>query len=406
MQTNRLTFIVPGLIDPVPYLDQLPAQELPDLPVFSTLLSRAKCFIPDSPDDSDNSYYACLMKEFGVQNLLPQFSPDSPLQPLPIASICYCYDTADLSDNEKILDIASGSQLKEQWIMRVDPCFMAPDRDQLVMAEMPNLDISLAEAQQLVDAINHFFLNIEEENFWTLRAVSPERWYIVSEKPIRLQSVPPEKVLGQSVKPFLFNKKSADGEFSSAQDSSHWLNLFHEFQMILHQSPVNKQRTEQGKLPVNSLWFWGAGQVLDCSALIQDLSQELTKESTQEQTQSLTTVYTDDVFVKGLAHLKKQTICSLPDKYQPFANKEGERAIYIINDFMRAINNKDIFSWVGLLQQFESHYLIPLIKELKTGKIAEIEFVSPSGKRLLLTKKLFHRWWRKKEPYFKLLSNS
>jgi hypothetical protein len=30
--------------------------------------------------------------------------------------------------------------------------------------------------------------------------------------------------------------------------------------MFMHQHPVNEQRRQQGKLPINSLWAWGAGE--------------------------------------------------------------------------------------------------------------------------------------------------
>ena len=35
--------------------------------------------------------------------------------------------------------------------------------------------------------------------------------------------------------------------------------LVGELQLLLHQAPMNRQREEQGRLPVNSIWFWGGG---------------------------------------------------------------------------------------------------------------------------------------------------
>jgi hypothetical protein len=37
--------------------------------------------------------------------------------------------------------------------------------------------------------------------------------------------------------------------------------LVGELQLLLHQAPMNRQREEQGRLPVNSIWFWGGGRV-------------------------------------------------------------------------------------------------------------------------------------------------
>ncbi|MDX2506300.1 MAG: hypothetical protein QNL62_17725 [Gammaproteobacteria bacterium] len=386
MQTNRLTFIVPGLLDPVPYLDQLPVQELPELAIFSTLLSRGKHSIPESPDYDYNNYYTCLLKEFALHDL--PGSDKSSSNPLSVASICYFYDSVNLPESENINSNPDFiTQLKNKWIMRVDPCFMAPDRDQLVLAEIQNLDISMAEARQLVAEINDFFQDYAEETFWTLQAVTPERWYIVSDKPIHIQTVPPENVVGQSVKRFLFTADKLAGG-----DSRHWLHLFNEFQMILHQSPLNRQRTEQGKLPVNSLWFWGAGEAIDFSALSKGSRQTAN-------------VYADNVFAKGLARLKNYRNMKVPDRYQPVSANNDQQSMYIISDFFHAIQNKDIFSWVGLLTQFESHFLMPLVADIKSGRIAEVNFISPSGKRLLLTRRLLNRWWRKKIPFQHFLSN-
>lgn len=38
-----------------------------------------------------------------------------------------------------------------------------------------------------------------------------------------------------------------------------WRHLFNEAQVALHAHPVNAARIAAGKLPVNALWFWGAG---------------------------------------------------------------------------------------------------------------------------------------------------
>ncbi|MFT5225897.1 MAG: hypothetical protein ACI8XX_001649 [Polaribacter sp.] len=39
-----------------------------------------------------------------------------------------------------------------------------------------------------------------------------------------------------------------------------WYKLMNEMQMFMHQHPVNQNRLTTGLLPINSLWFWGAGE--------------------------------------------------------------------------------------------------------------------------------------------------
>ncbi len=35
--------------------------------------------------------------------------------------------------------------------------------------------------------------------------------------------------------------------------------LVGELQLLLHEAPLNQQREQQGRVPVNSIWFWGGG---------------------------------------------------------------------------------------------------------------------------------------------------
>ncbi|MFT4606912.1 MAG: hypothetical protein ACI9YO_002983 [Gammaproteobacteria bacterium] len=41
-----------------------------------------------------------------------------------------------------------------------------------------------------------------------------------------------------------------------------WYKLMNEMQMFMHQHPINQNRLTTGLLPINSLWFWGAGEKL------------------------------------------------------------------------------------------------------------------------------------------------
>ncbi|MCU7836829.1 MAG: hypothetical protein KZQ83_16460 [gamma proteobacterium symbiont of Taylorina sp.] len=358
MSDKQVSLIVPDLFDPVPDLKQLPASELPELTAFSTLLSRGtltKKIIPY------NDYYSCLFNELG-------YSHQNNATQLPIAGFSYLFDIKTSTTKHCLK--------KNVWIMRADPCFMAPDRDQLLLAET-KISISQDEAEQLVSEINQFYQDIAEEYFWQLVFISPQRWYIVSDKAINLHSTAPEKVLMQPLKSFLY----------SGEDSQHWINLSNEFQMILHQSSVNKERQKQGKIPVNSIWFWGAGESIDNIDNVQN-----------EQSNVL--IYTDNIIAKGLCQLNHYSYADLSGGY---LLSEQQHVIYIIDDFMQAAQNRDIFSRVGLLQQFEKQYLEPLLKDIKSGKITEVQLISPTGKRLLFTKKLIKRWWKRIKPYHTFL---
>jgi len=384
-----LKLIVPDLIEPVPYLSELPAKELPELPLFSKMLSRGhflntKLLNPVPLETEHNQFYSCLIKELSDQKY-----PDS----IPIASLSLLSDLSQ-QQNRHEPNFLTAEQLKDKWIMRADPCYLVADRDQLVLAKMGSFDISLDEAKQFENEINEFFSQFDEDQFWKLKVVSPESWYIISDRPIRIQSIPPENALGQPIKSFLFNHGVENSKISNNEDTGHWLNLFNEIQMILHQSDVNKKRKLEKKIPINSLWFWGGGAGIDIN--LNHLGDR-----------SKTLVYSEHSFAKSLCQLNQQKCYPLSEKFElPSSVGEADKIIYVIDDFSRAIKNKDIFSWVGLLVQFEENYLTALLEEIKKGKLSQIEIVSPSGKKLLISKGHLRRWWKKKLKFHEFLSTA
>ncbi len=56
-------------------------------------------------------------------------------------------------------------------------------------------------------------------------------------------------VLGKPANPFI----------QQSRDNLRWYKLLNEIQMFMHQHPVNQERVRSGRLPANSLWFWGGG---------------------------------------------------------------------------------------------------------------------------------------------------
>jgi hypothetical protein len=57
-------------------------------------------------------------------------------------------------------------------------------------------------------------------------------------------------VLGKTANPFI----------EQSRQNLPWYKLLNEMQMFMHQHEVNQQRIQHGLVPINSLWFWGAGR--------------------------------------------------------------------------------------------------------------------------------------------------
>ena len=65
-----------------------------------------------------------------------------------------------------------------------------------------------------------------------------------------MKSTPPHDISGKGIREYLPN---GDGAELIIQIINH-------SQMVLHDHPVNKKRTEAGNLPANSVWLWGHGK--------------------------------------------------------------------------------------------------------------------------------------------------
>src|SRR3546814_1648462 len=50
---------------------------------------------------------------------------------------------------------------------------------------------------------------------------------------------------------------------AGGSEGRRWRVLLGEAQVVLHNHPRNARRAEQGRPPVNSLWFWGGGVLPD-----------------------------------------------------------------------------------------------------------------------------------------------
>lgn len=364
LSAETLTLLVPGLLDGVAHLDRVPAQELPDLACFSCLLSRGKLRYFDKRD-----YYSYLFDYFSID---PQHS-EFPA----VAPVDYFYQHYPQGYS---LQDQAGGVIERRWVMRADPCFMTPDRDQLVLLESDKIDLSYHEATQLIADINNFFQPFAEENFWQLELSpeisSPLSWFISSTQPMNIYSQPTSRVKGHSIKPFLL----------TGENQSSWLKLFNEIQMVLHQSEVNRQRRLQGKLPVNSVWFWGAGQFI------------APFDKTSENNENI--VFSNDPVVKGLSQLAHYKLHELPHNADElFIKTNMGCAVVVMDHLIESVREADVYAWIDLMKQFEKEWLEPIFSALKSGQLNQLILLSPTGIELKVTRRHLNHWWKRIQRY-------
>ncbi len=134
----------------------------------------------------------------------------------------------------------------QQAAICADPCYLHPDQTRLRLFAQA-IDLSMSEAEILANSLHGLFA----EHKAKLHIDSPMHWTLsLAELPqLECQALPDME--GQPVDPMIM---------LNGRDKAQWLALWNSVQMTLFEHPVNQKRQAEGKLPVNSLWFWGLGQ--------------------------------------------------------------------------------------------------------------------------------------------------
>jgi hypothetical protein len=135
------------------------------------------------------------------------------------------------------------------WL-RADPAHVRADMASARMLACGDLGLTVAEAETLVASLRVLF---GDEGF-PISAPVPSRWYLMLPAQSRLPAfAAPQDVLGDDL----------HAHMPAGDDGRRWRRLLNEAQVILHNHPLNARRIAAGRLPVNSLWFWGAGTLPD-----------------------------------------------------------------------------------------------------------------------------------------------
>lgn len=143
----------------------------------------------------------------------------------------------------------AGDAAGQAWL-RADPAFVRPDMTGARVMAIGELGLSRAEADALLAELRPLF----GDAGFALSAPDPARWYLSLPAGAALPAFsPPEAVLGDDL--FLHLPEGPEGR--------RWRALLNEAQVLLHHHPVNAARIAAGRVPANSLCFWGAGRLPD-----------------------------------------------------------------------------------------------------------------------------------------------
>jgi len=302
--------------------------EWPSMPALQALLSKGR----RDALASDNTAYLFDLFQLAVETTGDQ----------PVASL------SALGDG---LDVANG------WWLRADPVHMVADRDQLYLSACSALGVTQAESDEVIAELNQLYA----EDGWQFVAATPQRWYLRLPQSLVMRTVSTEKAMGRRVGEVL----------PQGADALIWQRSMTEIQMLLHSSPVNTQRSEQGLLAINSLWFWGGGAL-----------PEVMGESHWSH------VVADDPLALGLARLHGLKV-SDPAETSLASVVGEEQVLWQTNIESLARSEKGLFE--------------PLFNMLRSGEVSELVIALPGIGSWHIDRAALRRWWCRRKPLSSLL---
>lgn len=258
--------------------------------------------------------------------------------------------------------VADMGVIDREWWIRADPVYLEAGRDSLVMRA--GLGLSPEEARQLVKELNESLV----QDGWLLKAPHPDRWYLKPPSAASITTTSLAAANGRNVRPLL----------PLGPDHKTWHTRLNELQILLHTSPVNVARASRGLVPVNSVWFWGGGQ----------LPQPGPVEWVQ--------VVSGDPLSLGLARLTSVPCSPVPDEASAMKLQSVSGAQLLVLRLPAPIlSQDDAEAWLAAAQTLVEGQLASLLAAVHTGELNALTLVSDVGPQFRYCRA--HRWrfWRR-----------
>ena len=336
---NSLTLLVPGLFG-FPADPSLAPPETPvRAPALETLLARADP-LPRQAGDYEAEAFAL----FGIAA-----ADDADL---PVAAVTRALDLG-------VID--------KGWWLRADPVHLRAERDRLVLFDTQAVPLRQEEAERLAAEVGEAY----SADGWLLKAPRPGRWYLKPPGVPRIRTTPLPQVVGKDIHPHL----------PQGKDGMAWHTVLNEVQILLHTAAVNTEREGRGELPINSLWFWGGGQLPSMAAV--------------EWVQ----VHSEEPVSLALARL-----CEVPSGACPPGFSDWQRAaqhagahLVVFDQARAAVQYGDRDHWRAFVERFEREWMAPLLRALKARELRNVTLYA-DGRAFRLDAAHLRRWWRRRRP--------
>lgn len=258
----------------------------------------------------------------------------------------------------------------DYWL-RADPVHLRIEQNHILLADSQMFQISIKEANQLADIFNQHF----KKDGLVFLPLGPDRWYVRIKKTpdIRLHTL--NQIAGTNINNFL----------PTGDDKTVWHNRFNEIQMLLHEHPINQARQARGELVINSLWFWGGGNM------------------PQSIISPYTHIWSNDLLPRALAEISNTQYANLRNDAKAWQeNAEYGNHLIVLDALWRNTQYNNVYGWREDLKAYEQNWFAPFYIALKKGQISQLTLTAieeDTNKEFTINRKNLWKFWNLSKPF-------
>ena len=267
------------------------------------------------------------------------------------------------------------------WVC-ADPVHLRFQQDRLILADSGTFGIELDEAQVLADELNRHFPDIGR-----FHIAAADRWYLQISAIANLGDagqfdVPPlSAIAGRRV----------EQQLPSTPQTAWLRQLLNEAQMVLHGHPANATRESAGRMPINSLWLWGAGTLPTGMKSCFD------------------GVWSGNPLALGLGRASGVPTHAVPaDATALLAGAASGQHLVVLEDLLGPVQYQDGDAYRAALLALEERWFAPLRQALAAGKLTQLRLESSTAYGALAWEsRRADQWklWRRAQPLATIAQN-
>ena len=268
--------------------------------------------------------------------------------------------------------VADGSSMRPEAWIRADPVHLEAGLSDLRLEDPRELGLEIDESVELCAAINEVLDGVPGR----IEALAPARWYIGLERVPRLRTREPSLAVGGAVAEAL----------PRGPDAVVWLRTLTEIQMLLHDVPVNRARSERGAPGINSVWLWGAGRLPPLPGRPPGAR-----------------LWSDSVLARGFGRvlgLACEPLRCGAERLLGHACAPAPALVEVVycDALHYAVRLDDWPAWIDGLKGWEAQWFEPLRRALWSGKLASVRIESGGGCWHEVSASARWRWWQPARP--------